>query len=230
MKTIVSVLALAALTAIPVSAKDKAPFAVGLDPDGTYSLSDDDIKASLEWGTKQKGKMLGLQLRDSAAGLFAGLDGTTTTGFSLEAYTPYSWIGQNASWAAKRYQEMTMEDVTEEMAAPIFTVIVHPDTPHQVSASGMVGTSGVDHVIVRSTSKKNFQVLQPTTIDAGSEFAWSAMGAEVELSSAVAYFPMDGVAQISSLDKKGEFFIVVIGDTGEEKKFKVKTKHFKRLP
>jgi hypothetical protein len=46
----------------------------------------------------------------------------------------------------------------------------------------------------------------------------------------VAYFDMDEVIRISSLDKKGEFFIVVIGTTGEEKKFKVKTKHFERLP
>lgn len=38
------------------------------------------------------------------------------------------------------------------------------------------------------------------------------------------------VKRIASLDKKGEFFIVVIGGTGEEKKFKVKTKHFNRLP
>ena len=41
---------------------------------------------------------------------------------------------------------------------------------------------------------------------------------------------MGEVLQISAMDKKGEFFVRVIGTTGEEKDFKVKTKHFKRLP
>ena len=48
--------------------------------------------------------------------------------------------------------------------------------------------------------------------------------------SQIAAFDLDEVKKIAALDKKGEFFIVIIGTTGEEKKFKVKTKHFKRLP
>jgi hypothetical protein len=43
-------------------------------------------------------------------------------------------------------------------------------------------------------------------------------------------FDLEAVQRIAALDNKGEFFIVVIGDTGEEKKFKVKTKHFDELP
>lgn len=219
----------------PALAKKKVPFEVGLDVNGTYTLSESAIDAALKLGAKNRGKTVGLSLRDKGQGFLAAMDrmddgrSSVSTGFSLEAYTPYAWVAQNSSWAAKRYQEMTREDVTEEMTDAILTVFVHPDSPRQVSADGMVGTSGVDHVIVRSTSKKNFQVLQPTSIEAGSELQRNAFGAEIPLSSAVAYFNIDEVMRISSLDKKGEFFIVVIGDTGEEKKFKVKTKHFKHI-
>ena len=72
-------------------------------------------------------------------------------------------------------------------------------------------------------------MLQPISVEPGSELQQNAFGAEIELSSAVAQFDINEVIRISGLDKKGEFFIVVIGDTGEEKKFKVKTKHFKHL-
>lgn len=230
--TLVLASALVLVASMGEAGNKKYPFAVGIEGDSsTYQISEDDIGAAIQWGTKNKGKMLGLQFRDTAARfLSASSDGAGSLGFSLEAYTPYAWVGQNCSWAAKRYEQMNREDITEEMLSPIFTVIVHPDTPRKLTASGMHGTSGVDHVIVRSTHKKKFKVLQPTNIEAGSESIWNALGAEVEMSSAVAYFAIDDVVEISRLDKKGEFFIVVIGDTGEEKKFKVKTKHFKRLP
>ncbi|MCP4897032.1 MAG: hypothetical protein GY906_08660, partial [bacterium] len=58
----------------------------------------------------------------------------------------------------------------------------------------------------------------------------NAMGGEASLTSQLALFDLGEVERVAALDKKGEFFIVVIGTTGEEKKFKVKKKHFERLP
>ncbi len=195
-----------------------------------YPLTDGLIAAALEAGARAKGKDVGLKLRDQAQGFMMALDGKGTTGFSVHIQTPYTWIAQQASWRAKKYQEMTAEDVTDEMKEPVMMVICNPDMPTNIAAGGLIGSSGVEHVIIRSTAKKNFKVAQPTETESGSELTQNAFGAQVELGSLVGYFAMDEVMRISSLDKKDEFFVVIIGDTGEEKKFKIKTKHFKKLP
>ena len=85
------------------------------------------------------------------------------------------------------------------------------------------------HVIIRSTAKKDFAVLWPVTIEEGWEYAYTTSGEEAPYASKIAVFDLKRVAEISKLDEKGEVFVVVVGTTGEEKKSKVKTKHFGRL-
>jgi len=196
-----------------------------------YPLDEARINAAIHVGNQNGGRSMALSLRDSAQGWARAMgDQQATTGFSLEIYTPFSWIAQNASWKAKKYQTFAREDVAPGMLEGILRVYANPDRPNQVSQQGMAGTSGVEHVIVRSTRKKNFEVLQPIDIQADAVYSQNAFGAEVGFTSQVATFDLEGVKRIAALDKKGEFFIVVIGETGEEKKFKVKTKHFGRLP
>jgi len=207
-----------------VEAKEKEQLFVN------YPLNEPLIELALSYGEVAQGKYFGLQLKDSAQSFLAATSGEGTWGFSLHVHTPFTWIAQNASWESKKYKVMTKEQVTEEMCDPVLRVYANPDMPTHVTRDGMWGSSGVEHVIIRSTKKKGFEVLQPLETQEDIEFAQNTFGAEVAYSSLAAYFNMDEVARISNLDKKGEFFIVVIGTTGEEKKFKVKTKHFKRLP
>ena len=199
-------------------------------PFRSYPLTDQAIGMAIQEGMNAKGRKTALILQDSFQSFSHSMDNSGSTGFSVEVFTPYAWIAQNASWAAKKYQTFSAEDVTEDMWSGLVRVYANPDMPGQVSAKGMVGTSGVDHVIVRSTDKKNFEVLQPVEVVQDAVYAQNAFGAQAEYSTMVALFAMEDVKRISALDKKGEFFIVVIGSTGEEKKFQVKTKHFKRLP
>jgi hypothetical protein len=200
-----------------------------------YPLTAREIRTALSVGTKAKGRNCGLALRDSFQGFSNAMaamgDGRTgSTGFSVDVYTPFSWIAQNASWEAKRYRELRPEDVTEEMRQGVLRVYANPDMPTRVSSDGMIGASGVDHIIIRSTRDRDFEVAQPLETQEDVAYARNAFGAEVGYASLVGYFDLEEVRRISALDKKGEFFVVVIGTTGEEKKFKVKTKHFDELP
>ena len=204
--------------------------AAGDRPFRSYPLTDELIAEALEIGAKAKGKMVGLELRDKASGMTMWSFGDDTTGFSVKIHTPYSWIAQQASWSAKKYKTMRREDVTEQMLEPMLMVICNPDMPRKVVAGSTRGMSGVEHVIVRSTKKKGFAYIQPKETESGSELAQNAFGAQLEFESLVGYFDMGEVLQISAMDKKGEFFVRIIGTTGEEKDFKVKTKHFKKLP
>ena len=203
---------------------------------GVLTFAPGQLETAIAVGTRAKGGRRGLVLRDTgqawAQALTAfgnGLNGThnamPSTGFWVEAWTPLSWIEQQASNAAKRYLAFTTDDVDGEMRAPLFRVVVHPDTPAEVTARGMLGTSSVEHVVLRCDQKK--LVVQPLGLEPFTEDAQNAMGAKVEFQGVIASFPLDGLAAVRG--KSGEFFITVIGNGGEEKIFKVKSKHFANL-
>lgn len=205
-------------------------------PFSKYPLEPKTLELAISVGARFAGDSTALSLKDSAQGFMAAMNqsaGTTSgtsTGFSLEVYTPFSWVAQLSSWKSKKYLELAAEDLDENATAGVLRVYANPDRPRYVSRSGLVGTSGVDHVVIRSTNKKGFEILQPTEILEDSTYTQNALGAGVEFSALVALFDLEEVKRIAALDKKGEFYILVIGETGEEKKFKVKTKHFDRLP
>ena len=231
-KILISTFVLIALVPIhvaTVAAEKNVPFQ-------RYPLDERQIGIALAAGARAKGRMTGLSLKDSgqsflnAMSSMDGSGGQVSTGFSLEIYTPYAWIAQQASWEAKKYKTMKREQVTEEMLSGVLRVYANPDVARTLTSDGMRGASGVEHVIIRTTDKEDFKVLQPTELFEAEEYAQNAFGAEVAFASKEVYFNLDEVSRISSLNKKGEFFVVVIGVTGEEKKFKVKTKHFSRLP
>jgi hypothetical protein len=54
-----------------------------------------------------------------------------------------------------------VEDVTEESRRGVLRVYANPDLPTRVSADGLIGTSGVDPIILRSTRDEGFEVVQP---------------------------------------------------------------------
>jgi hypothetical protein len=119
------------------------------------SMTNEQIGAAIAAGARGKNKHHGLILRDSAQSWAAALSAmdnknpTASSGFWLEAFTPLSWIQQQAARAAKEYRTMKVDDVGDELREPVFRVIAHPDTPNTVSARGMTGTSSVQHVVLR---------------------------------------------------------------------------------
>ena len=71
-------------------------------------------------------------------------------------------------------------------------------------------------------------VIQPISKEITTEEVSNAMGGRATFQGLVLKFSMADLAEIRGGD--GEFFITVIGNTTEEKDFKVKKKHFERLP
>ena len=200
------------------------------------TLAPQDVTLAVSAGNKAKGGQRGLVLRDSGQGFLKamaamdkGLNGhtssTPSSGFWLEAWTPLSWIEQLASNSAKQFRPLTIEGVTPEMQEAVFRVVVHPDSPTQVSANGMAGTSSVEHVVLRSENKQI--VIQPLSVESFTEEAANAMGGKATFQGVIAKFPLDGLREVRGGD--GEFFITVIGVDRENKDFKVKSKHFSKL-
>ena len=228
--------ALALVMSAGVSAQELPPEPAPPEAVATLTFAPGQLETAIAIGTKAKGGRRGLVLRDTgqawAQALTAfgnGMNGTRnampSTGFWLEAWTPLSWIEQQASNAAKRYLAFTEANVDDAMRAPVFRVVVHPDTPNEVTARGMVGTSSVEHVVIRSVQKT--LVVQPLSVEPFVEDAQNAMGAKVAFQGVIATFPLEGLTEVRG--RTGEFFITVIGNAGEEKNFRVKQKHFGNL-
>jgi hypothetical protein len=197
------------------------------------------VEKFIDAGLTLKGQGTGLVLTDAAQGvlnvLTALADGmnncpgcsNTKSGFSVVAFTPLTWIEWQASQAAKEYRTFDLSMVTEEMAAPVLRIRVNPDIPSHVIASGLAGTSSVQHVVLRCAQKKT--VIQPLNKSTFVVTVKNAMGGNAQYEGVEAIFPLDGVAQLRGPRGDQEFFVTVVG-TGYEKNFKIKQKHFKQLP
>ena len=183
------------------------------------SFTDQEIEKIISEGMKLKGGESGLQMEDFSNAFLSGLSGGSGTGFKVTIYTPVTWIKKQASSAAKEYKGFSTSDVTGEMRKPVLRVIAYPNTPTSVTAKGMIGTSSVEHVVLRD-SKKQIAIQPIHTESFDSEVA-NAMGGKKAFRGIRAEFQLEDLKKIRSLDKKQEFFITVVGES-VEKNFKVK--------
>jgi hypothetical protein len=197
------------------------------------NLTADAVAAAIQTGTKAKGKEQGLVLRDSMQSFNAALgatngNATASSGFSVVLYTPTTWVQKQASDAAKRYQQFKVGDVGDELLEPVLRVIANPDVPNTVTKAGMRGTSSVDHVVLQDKDRKI--TIQPTFKEPFDIEAANAVGGRAAFKGLNLKFPLDAVRELRGPKADRDFYIVVIGSSGEEKKFEVKKKHFEELP
>lgn len=177
------------------------------------NLTPGDIQLAIEKGTKEKKKVHALYLEQVEFGL--------TTGFRVAVFTPTTWLQTKAAEAATQYKELKVDEVTEEMIAPVLRVIAYPNMPENIRHDG----DSCEHVVLRDLSKT--KVLQPKSKEPFAENAQNAMGAQVSYNGIIAVFELSGLAEIQANSR--EFLITVVGSQ-TEKDFKVKEKHFKDLP
>jgi hypothetical protein len=201
----------------------------------TQVLTDAEKTDAIRAGVREKGALTGLVLRDTGQGwanaFSSGLNkyqtANTNTGFSLRVYTPRTWVEQEASNAAKEYRPFTMSEITEEMLEPVLRVVVYPDMPTVLSGSGMSNASSVEHVVLRDGNKR--LVMQPIAKEPFTDTTSSALR-DAAYQGLTAKFRLDALCELRGPKMNQEFFIVVVGQGTKEKEFKVKEKHFDRLP
>lgn len=153
--------------------------------------------------------------------------GPQTTGFGVEAFTPFTWVARSARDAKKKGTPLKPADLPDEMTEPLFRVIGYADVP----TYPIVGVHGsrVEEIFLQSTQKKD-EPLPPSTTKRYSDLVRTDSGEILDMGALMAAFTLEELASVANRDKKGEFFVVIVSDQGKEKRFKVKTKHFKKLP
>lgn len=198
------------------------------------TLSEQDKADAVRVGVKGKGRLTGLYLVDSGRAFsnafIAGSNpyaATAGTGFSLRVYTPRTWVEQVASNAAKEYRPFAVSDIIEEMLEPVLRVIVYPDKPTTLSGQGIRNASSAEHVVLRDDKKT--MVVQPITVEPFTDTVSSALR-DAAYQGVEAKFPLDALRELRGPKGDREFLIIVVGAGTREKEFRVKEKHFERLP
>ena len=214
----------------------------------TDSLS---IQASLDEAAIGRALALGESLGKDSPGLTLGRKGTelgsmrsdanrsnhwsqqtgdpmATTGFGVEIFTPFTWLARGASIAANEGEPLDPDALEEAYAAPVLRVIGYPNVP-KTPTPGIYGDR-VESLSLRPTRRKGYQEAIAIETTRLSDTVRAPNGAILDMGPLVAAFPLADVQAISSLDKKGEFYVVVVSAKGKEKKFKVKSKNFDQLP
>jgi hypothetical protein len=132
--------------------------------------------------------------------------------------------------AARQYEPFTVEDVTEEMRRPVLRVKADPGRIMDNARKKGIKEYGMTHVTIRSTAKKDFEALEPVSVEEEPETAENIDERKNNYAVLNVLFELDEVAEISKLDQKGEVFVVFTNSLGKERKLKIKSKHFKKLP
>jgi hypothetical protein len=198
------------------------------------NLTDQEKTDAVRIGTKARGRLTGLFLMDSGrafsnALLTANNPYATPAGggFSIRVYSPMTWIEQMAADAAKRYQPFSVADITEDMLSPVLRVVVFPDKPTRLTGAGLAQASSVEHVVLRDEAKTI--AVQPLAERPFSDVASSALR-DAAYEGVQATFALDELGPLRGPRGDREFYIVVVGNGTAEKAFKIKQKHFERLP
>jgi len=202
---------------------------------GRAALSDEEIETAFRYGRSDRGKNMGLVIRDAGRGWMNALNAladepTEGSGFWIEIYTPVAWLRQLSSDAAREYRDLSRRDLEPDDLAGVLRVTVHPDMPDRVSRRGMRLSASVEHVVIRPRGDKGARALQPLSTRTFDETAVGRHGREASFAGVEAIFDLGAVARVREQSRDGEFDVIVIGSRDREKSFGVKKKHFDRLP
>jgi len=232
MLSLIVPIALAVMIVVPPVAKDELAI--------THPLSDEDIAQALAVGKDVSKKLPRLYL-GAAGSNFGGMRDDSNrnnnfmqhqtnlknTGFGVEIYTPYGWIAKLSRDAAMRGKELLPRHLTERLLEPVVRVVCHSSVPQEVR-EGAYGNA-VLTVSMVSANKKVTAQIEPLRTRRISDKIRAPSGELVDMGPLVASFDLGQLMQLSARDKKGEFFVTIVADNGETKRFKVKSKHFKNL-
>jgi hypothetical protein len=194
-------------------------------PSGPLELmSDAEVRAAVLQG-KHDGSpsMIGLYLNDVQTNVLshALTPEQATNGFSIIIYTPSRWVEYQAALAMRMMAPFEFENVTPEMKSRVLHVVALPNTPDRLNGLNMSAATSVGRVVVCDKDKKT--TVQPLTGDATSVTLDSALRSK-DYTSIASTFDLREIDTVRGESKTDEFFVVVIGENGARKFFKVKQK------
>ena len=159
-----------------------------------------------------------LELKDRG-GLFSGAG----SGYRISLYTPLSWIAQLADTAVSDGSTLSVAEVGEDDRAPLLRVFASPSTP-TVGSSRDRSSSVLQVSVLDERRRSRLLPVEQRSFTARHR----ALLGSGTLTGLQATFRLSDLEALRGGADR-EFFVRVEG-TGYAKDFKVKRKHFSRLP
>jgi len=222
-----ALLLLSSLFSISMYATQAAPKPVIGGNMTVATLSDAQVIAAIDNAIHGKYHEFGLTLNDAQTNFFSGLacDTCAVSGFTIIVFTPEQYVENSAAYAHGEMKPFGLADVTPEMRKPVLHVLAQPSKADYINGNGLSMASSVHRVVLTDTGQA--EIVQPLEVSNRSIESNSALRS-VTYQNAEATFAMSDVMKLRARDAKGEFFIVVVGDS-QKKYFKVKEKFAKAL-
>jgi hypothetical protein len=158
-------------------------------------LSDSDISAAIAEGAKMKSESHKIGLWKSGA----------PGGFHVLVRGPYGRIAAASAEAAAKFLPFGLEQVTDEMKAPLLTVWLEPHKPQSYGSAGWTITRPVKNVVLRPKGSET--VVQPKSIAREPRTFGNALGATFTSEAAGVMFDLSAVPD-------GKFEILTVGERG----------------
>jgi hypothetical protein len=210
-----------AASIIPVASAQQAVLALPVS-----TLPDEEINAAILQGIHDPNpNNIGLYLSDMQTALFSGIadnGASATSGFSVVIFSPKRWIEFLAAVAHQQMRPFSLNDITPEMRADVIHILALPDTPDRLNSVGIAASSGVVHVVICDRTRTI--TVQPLNEAPSAVTVDSALRSK-DYAMLASDFNRAEVEQIREADKKREFFVVVIGNSGIRKFFDVKQRY-----
>ena len=222
----------------PVTSAGYAPSnSPGAAGDATVpALTPTQVDAAIAHGTANKDESTqGLHLRDAQA-RFAAYGGNQrantpvySQGFSLTLFTPTTWVRERAAIAARNNRVLTRADISDTDVLPLVRVLVYPDIP-SYSNAGAAGSTSVRSVYIEDEASR-VSIAPLVTEPFEMRLTDSATKARIlpGYMGVTAVFDYEAVQTLRGGPEEG-YFVRIVGTTGEIKRFKVKRKHYERMP
>ena len=158
-----------------------------------------------------------LELTDRG-GLFSGAG----SGYRLILYTPLSWIAHLAETATAEGEALSATEIGNEDRAPLLRVFASPSAP-TVGSSRNRSSSVLTVTLFDARRRRSLQPLETRPFTARHR-ALLGSGALAGLEATFL------LSDLETLRGAGREFFVRVDGTGYTKDFKIKRKHFNRLP
>jgi len=187
-------------------------------------MSEIEVRAAILQGKHDNSPaMIGLYLNDVQTNMLshALTPQQATSGFSVIIYTPSHWVEYQAALARRMLAPFELENVTSEMKSRVLHVVALPNTPERLNGQNMSAATSVGRVVVCDRDKK--RIVQPLTGDVSSVTLDSALRSK-DYTSIASTFDLREIDGLRGMAETNEFFVVVIGENGARKFFKVKRK------
>jgi hypothetical protein len=191
------------------------------------ALTETEVRQAVKEGLRHKGRECGFVVSDPGEVNSSADDVAAGIGVTARAYTPFTWVEQQASLAAAQHRMLDAETLAKESQDAVLRVFVTFDRSNyprsSVPPATLIGraTRVGRHVVLRNLDET--KTVQPvSTVQLAGQ---SKDGSTPPYSTGIlAMFSLQSLTDVRGAKGDDDFLVIVIGDKGRPRRLQIKGK------